>query len=726
MFRFLLAFGFPLLMLGLLEVALRLAGYGYPTGFFLPVAMEGKDRLIENPRFGWRFFPPLLARTPQPVNIPAEKPPGVHRILIFGESAAMGDPEPAYGFPRMLQVLLKARYPDRQFEVVNLAMTAINSHVILPQARESAKRQGDVWVFYLGNNEVVGPFGAGTALGKQSSSLFLVRANLALRSLRIGQFMTGLSHRLQGDSIPRQWEGMEMFLDRRLPAGDSRLETVYRHFSSNLADCLQAGLKSGAHVLLCTMAVNLKDCPPFASSHAHPFTSARSNQWQEVYGQACRDQESGDYSQALQVFQKAAQIDPGYAELHFRWAQCAEQLGDLAEAKGHYQQARDLDALRFRADSRINQIITNSLLLNPKVRLIDVAGQFSQASQNGIPGETLFYEHVHFTPEGNYLLARQVAQSVGESLGWERPEAPPWLSLEECADRLGLTPWHRLQILENLHARLRKPPFTFQYGHTQRLDQLVAAIATLKSTASSNSLETWLATCQAALAREPDDWHLHNQLGKLLEAHGRAEAAVSHWRRVTELAPNYVMGYYQLGRLLNRGKDRSQTIALMNRALQMVPHFPEAHNSLGIAFAHQKQPEQSYDHFARAIQFRPDYAEAFLNWGMTLLSFGQTNGAMARINDAIRVNPGFAEARHKRGLLLVRLGHLAEAQAEFAKAVAAKPAFATARYDFGIALARQLRFKEAAAQFQEVLRLDPNYPAARSMLEKALELDQAK
>ena len=49
-------------------------------------------------------------------------------------------------------------------------MTGINSHVILPLARDCEEARADVWVIYMGNNEVVGPFGAGTVFGSQTTA----------------------------------------------------------------------------------------------------------------------------------------------------------------------------------------------------------------------------------------------------------------------------------------------------------------------------------------------------------------------------------------------------------------------------------------------------------------------------------------------------------------------------------------------------------------------------
>jgi hypothetical protein len=158
----------PLIFLLCLEAALRLAGYGFPTHFFLHTKLHGEEVIYDNQRFGWHFFPAAAARTPRPVVLPAVKPPGTCRIFVFGESAAYGDPSPAFGLPRVLEVLLRNRYPDIHFELVNVAMTAINSNVILPIARDCAGEQGDFWVLYIGNNEVVGPFGTEPCLGRKS------------------------------------------------------------------------------------------------------------------------------------------------------------------------------------------------------------------------------------------------------------------------------------------------------------------------------------------------------------------------------------------------------------------------------------------------------------------------------------------------------------------------------------------------------------------------------
>src|SRR5437879_4759912 len=109
----------PLAVLCVLELILRLAHYGYPTHFFIPARFHGSTVLVENPKFGWQFFPPPLARRPIPLMLTPQKPPGTYRIFVFGESATQGHPDPAFSFSRILSVLIEARYPGTKFEVIN-------------------------------------------------------------------------------------------------------------------------------------------------------------------------------------------------------------------------------------------------------------------------------------------------------------------------------------------------------------------------------------------------------------------------------------------------------------------------------------------------------------------------------------------------------------------------------------------------------------------------------
>jgi len=431
----------PCLCLGLVELILRIAGVGYPTAFFLSEQIRGKPVFVENDRFGLQFFPPLLARSPSPLIMRAEKPNNGCRIFILGESAALGDPEPAFGFGRYLQVLLHDRFPQTDFEVICTAMTAINSHAIVPIARECAKYQGDIWVVYMGNNEFVGPFGPSTVFGSRVPPLSAIRLGLALKKTRLGQLLSQLGARQPNQ---KTWGGMKMFLDHQVAPNDSRKAKVYGYFRSNLETILGAARKAGAKVVLSTVAVNLEDCSPFASSHTN-LLETQKKAWQGCYDSGVYAQAAGDFSAAISNYQEAARSDVSFAELQFRWGQCALALTNPLAAKLHFQLARDFDSLPFRTDDQLNQVIREVGKEHSMegVLLMDAEAALFAGEAPGIPGKESFFEHVHLNFEGNYKIARVLAEQVTSLLpeSLKKADIRNWPSFQQCVRGLALTDW---------------------------------------------------------------------------------------------------------------------------------------------------------------------------------------------------------------------------------------------------------------------------------------------
>src|SRR5271169_5774831 len=340
----------PVLLLGVTEGALRLFGVGFPTDLTVHCTVQAKAAACYNLFFPAPFFPPGMIKTPQAYAIPAEKPQRTYRIFVLGESAAMGDPDPAYGFSRYLEVMLRERFPSMKFEVVNTGSVAINSHVLLPIARGLANERPDVFIIYSGNNEVVGPYGPGTALTASGMNLAVIRSSILFRSTRIGQLVTKLG------TQKKEWGGMEMFLDKQVPATSPLMKPTYDNFEHNLRETVAVARNSGATVLVSTVATNQKDCGPFASMHRESLSSADLASWSRLVQEGADRENSKSYEEALRAYRSAAEIDDQYAELEFRIARTLWRHGDYSGAKEHFARARDLDTLRFRADSEINRI----------------------------------------------------------------------------------------------------------------------------------------------------------------------------------------------------------------------------------------------------------------------------------------------------------------------------------------------------------------------------------
>jgi tetratricopeptide (TPR) repeat protein len=515
--RIAVAVAMPVLLIGLLEGSLRLFNVGFSTDVTIPCRVHGQPASCYNLFFPAPFFPPGMIKTPQAYAIPLAKPQGTYRIVVLGESAAMGDPDPAYGFSRYLEVMLRQRFPAMKFEMVNTGSVAINSHVSLLIAKGLAKQQPDAFIIYSGNNEVVGPYGPGTALTSSSMNLAVIRSSIFLRSTRTGQLLTRLGEQKQ------EWRGMEMFLDKQVRANSPLMPATYSNFEQNLRDTIAAARASGARVLVSTVATNLKDCAPFASLHREGLTQDQLNSWSALVQEGSDLENAKSYPEALRRYEAAAKIDDEYADLEFRTARVLWGMGDYPNAKQHYIRARNLDTLRFRADSRINDINRAVGSSTDGAELVDAEDVFSKQSSNGITGSELVYEHVHMTPEGNYLLARamflQLAGKLAAQKGGTLSEADV-PSQPECDRLLALTSHDRLRISNEMLGRLQKPPFTNQINHSDQLLRL--AIQT--SAVDENPNDT-AAEYQRAIQASPDDRILHYNFGLFLFDYDRNAAA---------------------------------------------------------------------------------------------------------------------------------------------------------------------------------------------------------
>ncbi|MBK7997464.1 MAG: tetratricopeptide repeat protein [Verrucomicrobia bacterium] len=775
-FRFIALF-VPVVGLLLLELLLRVLGVGYPTAFFLKTEVNGRAMYIENQQFSRRYFPPGLERTPQPVMFPVEKPADTIRIFVLGESAAMGDPEPAYGLARILEVLLREAMPGKKIEVINAAVTAINSHVVREIAKDCAGNGGDYWILYMGNNEVVGPFGAGTVFGDQTPGLGVIRANLALKSTRLGQLFDALRYQLGAKSTaPSSWEGMEMFLHQQVGRNDPRLAKVYAHFEANLRDIIQLGERSGAKVIVSTVAANLKNCPPFASQHRVGFGGGEQAEWTKARDAGIGFESKSDFAAALKEYERALKLDDQFAEMWFRAGRCQLALGRFDEARKSFERALDLDALRFRADPEINRL---NAAASKERAAVDAISLIATNSVNGIAGEELFYEHVHFNFAGNYLLARAyAAQILGDAV-----KTAKVLSSEECARRLAFTDFNRYRVLDEVRERLRQPPFNAQLNHAERDARLGRELAKLDRASFSNAVQMY----EEAIARSPDDAVLHENFATLLQDFGREPDAQKHWRRVIELLPHSEVGFFGLANLLDAEGRAEEAVALYREALRLRPRSAETRNGLALALASQGRFDEAFAEYERLIQIAPGFVEARINLGLTLAGQGkhqdaarqylevirlQSNNVPARVNlgklfavqgkhadaanyyresirlkpesavahynlgnaltalgdaeaamkayaEAVKYGPTLAEARYNLALGLARLNRNAEALEQLAEAVRLKPRFAEARFNLGVAYAKAGRFAEAVEQFRETLRLDPNNAAAKKFLEQA-------
>ncbi|MGC3957362.1 MAG: tetratricopeptide repeat protein [Verrucomicrobiota bacterium] len=755
LFRFMAAVLIPLLLFGTLELALRLVGFGYPTSFFVRTKIDGEKFYVPNDRFGFRFFPAEIARTPFAIRVRAQKPANTYRIFLFGESAAQGDPDPTFGVGRYLEVLLRERYPGCEFEVVCVAMTAINSHAILPIAKECARLEGDFWIVYMGNNEVVGPFGAGTVFGPQAPSRTLIQASLALKATRTGQLLETLLAKFGSTTKGQQtWGGLQMFKDHQVRSNDPKRQQAMANFAGNLGDLLAVARGRNVPVLLSTVASNLKDCAPFASLHRADLTEADLAAWQQAFRTGCTAQERGDFPKALVAFAAATALDAQFAELPFRIGQCQLALTNFATAATNFAAARDCDALAFRADAVINQEIAQAARQNAAsgVTLVDAATELARQSPMGIPGEEFFYEHVHLNFAGNYRLARLFAEQLAPQLPANivAGQTTNWTAQSACESRLAATLWDQCRVWQANYSRVSEPPFTEQLNDVPRARMYQAQLTAFRNQMTPEAQQVARQTCEAATIARPDDYALRGNFAQFLGQLGDFAAAVKQQQHVCELLPFNAAAFHKLGLLLVRQNDLPAATAQFQQCLALRPDHAPALNELGLIRAQQQRNAEADRMFREAIRLKPGYAESYVNLGFLEQNSGHLKEALEWYREAavrqaegparhffagvqsaaarqraeavkyfqfaVWMNPEFWQARYLLGVELAANEQAGEAEQQFIEVVRLRPDFAKGRVNLGVALAKRKQLSEAAREFQAALKLNPtNETASRNL-----------
>ena len=501
-----------LFLLVSLEIACRGLGWGYPTSFLVPDRVGGRDVWRTNEFYGYRFFQPLMARSPAPAVIDRTKAPGVKRVAVLGESAAMGDPLIEFGLARALDKILNNPGEPQRYEVVNAAMTAISSPVIVDIASELARQDFDVFVVYMGNNEVVGPYGPDTVFRGGGAARWFAPLHVWWTRSR---FASAVNAWKSSASPGRPWDGMTMFSQNRVTASELRAESFYEQYEANLERIVSAAKRNGIETIFCTMAVNLRDCPPFGSAHGHVLEEEEAEEWQASFDVGKASIEAGRHTEGVQAFAEALRIDPNHAEANYLAAVAAEKSGATDDAAQLYRRARDFDTLRVRTDSRMNELI-RAVAARSGTKLIESDEIFGSA-----PGAESFIDHVHFTIEGVGLLANAIAAAIEEN--------PPVLDTNALAQRLDYNAWSKSKLATIMLQRLEHSPFRDQAGNAGRVASWQTARQSVDAKLSAADADQILADLQKSQADYPwDDEYAIQSLHRL--------AGIGAWPRAAKLA----------------------------------------------------------------------------------------------------------------------------------------------------------------------------------------------
>jgi hypothetical protein len=340
---------FPILLLGIIEIGFRVAGYNSEAQELFIEAGNDADFYITNTNFVERYFPDFAPRI-APGAIRKVKKPNTFRIFVFGGSSAQGFPYNFYNsFADQLEQKLLLNTNGLNIEIANLGMTAVNSYVIRDLSKRVLPYEPDAIIIYAGHNEFYGSFGAGSTQFGMVNNVSLKRFTLWLKNFRFYQFLENLIQTKQ-ESTDRRTLMAKVVNNSDIAKDSKTFKQGMHQFEENITDVVELFARRDIPVLVGTVVSNLKDQAPFTDN---PAANAM-------------------YKEGVELF----------------------DAGNLDAARAKFIAAKELDGIRFRAPEGINEIIRDITSTDDAI-LVDIEKAIREQAPSGIEDDFIFVDHLH-------------------------------------------------------------------------------------------------------------------------------------------------------------------------------------------------------------------------------------------------------------------------------------------------------------------------------------------
>ena len=194
--------------------------------------------------------------------------------------------------------------------------------------------------------------------------------------------------------------------------------------------------------------------------------------------------------------------------------------------------------------------------------------------------------------------------------------------------------------------------------------------STWRQASTYTDIETlWRTT----LARNPECWMAHTNLGLVLLQKGKIDDGIAHYRSALQMQPDSWDAEYNLGTALLGKGQVDEAILHCERAVRMQPTDPDALVSLGNAVLQKGRTDEAIAHYQKAMMLHPDHFLARYSLGHALLEKGELDSAIQVCRSALLLRPSDADCHTTLAIALEEKGDPAEAIQHYQKALELAP-----------------------------------------------------
>jgi protein O-mannosyl-transferase len=191
---------------------------------------------------------------------------------------------------------------------------------------------------------------------------------------------------------------------------------------------------------------------------------------------------------------------------------------------------------------------------------------------------------------------------------------------------------------------------------------------------------------RATLARNPDCWMAHNNLGELLKNTNQAEA-IAHYQAALRLRPDYPEALNNMSFPMLQAGRLPEAIEYLQHAVQVKPDYAAARNNLGIAYFKSGDVSKATEQIQLALNFNPQDANAHASYGNILSASGKMDEAISHYEEAVQLRPSFVEVHYRLGEVYRQQGRFPKAIEHYRSALLYEPGFVDIYVDLAAALA---------------------------------------
>ncbi len=181
------------------------------------------------------------------------------------------------------------------------------------------------------------------------------------------------------------------------------------------------------------------------------------------------------------------------------------------------------------------------------------------------------------------------------------------------------------------------------------------------------------------LARNPDCWLAHNNLGSELAARGDTAGSIAEYQAALKIKPDHANALANLGLALGKTGHRDEAVELYRRALAIDPNCSEAHSGLGVALFENGEMSEGLEHLRANVLLRPTGMLARLDYARALFFTQQIDEAARQYATAVQLEPNSAIAHYDLAVVLLQLGRPNPAREHLETALRLKPDYTDAQ-----------------------------------------------